>query len=160
MPFPQWHTYLFTWPDVYELCAIKNQHKHTKIDSFIITTKGLLPYRAVEILTVTSIGFIYAAWATVIFYQYSFEASWWWIQKRPKYVGWITIYDGKYIVSVCVFWRTMCRQEDNIKMDLQEVGFGVWTGSSWFRIGIDGRHLWMLQWTFSFHKMWGISCLA
>jgi hypothetical protein len=24
---------------------------------------------------------------------------------------------------------------DNIKMDLQEVGHGVWTGSSWLRIG-------------------------
>jgi len=28
--------------------------------------------------------------------------------------------------------------EDNIKMDLQEVGFGVWTRSSWLRIGTGG----------------------
>jgi hypothetical protein len=28
--------------------------------------------------------------------------------------------------------------EDNIKMDLQEVGCGVWTGSSWLRIRTGG----------------------
>ena len=33
--------------------------------------------------------------------------------------------------------------EDNIKMDLQEVGCGggAWTGSSWLRIGTGGGHL-------------------
>ena len=31
--------------------------------------------------------------------------------------------------------------EDNIKMDLQEVGCGVWTGSSWLRIGTGGGQL-------------------
>jgi len=31
--------------------------------------------------------------------------------------------------------------EDNIKMDLQEVGYGVWNGSSWLRIGTGGGHL-------------------
>jgi hypothetical protein len=29
----------------------------------------------------------------------------------------------------------------NIKMDLQEVGCGVWTRSSWLRIRSGGRHL-------------------
>jgi hypothetical protein len=34
------------------------------------------------------------------------------------------------------------RWDDNIKMDLQEVGCGgVWTGSSWLRIGTGGGHL-------------------
>ena len=33
------------------------------------------------------------------------------------------------------------RRKDNIKMDLQEVDVGVWTGSSWIRIGTDGGHL-------------------
>jgi len=33
------------------------------------------------------------------------------------------------------------RWEDNIKMDLQEVGCGVWIGSSWLRIGTGDRHL-------------------
>jgi hypothetical protein len=30
---------------------------------------------------------------------------------------------------------------DNIKMGLQEVVCGVWTGSSWLRIGTVGGHL-------------------
>jgi len=35
--------------------------------------------------------------------------------------------------------RPGLRWEDNIKMDLQEVGCGgVWTGSSWLRIGKGG----------------------
>jgi len=31
--------------------------------------------------------------------------------------------------------------EDNIKMDLYEVGCGVWIESSWLRIGTGGGHL-------------------
>ena len=31
--------------------------------------------------------------------------------------------------------RPRRRRENTIKMDLQEVGCGVWTGSSWLRIG-------------------------
>jgi hypothetical protein len=30
--------------------------------------------------------------------------------------------------------RTRCKREDNLKMHLQEVGCGAWTGSSWFGI--------------------------
>jgi len=37
--------------------------------------------------------------------------------------------------------RPRRRCEDNIKMDLQKVGCGVWTGSSWLRIGTGGGHL-------------------
>jgi hypothetical protein len=37
--------------------------------------------------------------------------------------------------------RPRHRWKDNIKKDLQEVG--VWTGFSWLRIEIGGRHLWM-----------------
>ena len=37
--------------------------------------------------------------------------------------------------------RPRRRWEDNIKMDLQEVGCEVWTGSSWLRIGTAGGHL-------------------
>ena len=37
--------------------------------------------------------------------------------------------------------RPRRRWEDNIKMDLQEVGCGVWTGSSWLRMGTGGGHL-------------------
>jgi len=33
------------------------------------------------------------------------------------------------------------RWEDNIKMDLQQVDVGAWTGSSWLMIGSGGGHL-------------------
>jgi hypothetical protein len=34
--------------------------------------------------------------------------------------------------------RPRRRWEDNIKMDLREVGWGPWTGSIWPRIGTGG----------------------
>jgi len=37
--------------------------------------------------------------------------------------------------------RPRRRWEDNIKMNLQEVGWGIWTGSNWLRIGTDGGNL-------------------
>jgi len=37
--------------------------------------------------------------------------------------------------------RPRHRWEDNINMDIQDVGCGVWTGSSWLRIGTGGGHL-------------------
>ena len=37
--------------------------------------------------------------------------------------------------------RPKHRWEDSIKMDLQEVGCGVWTGLNWGRIGTGGGHL-------------------
>jgi hypothetical protein len=37
--------------------------------------------------------------------------------------------------------RTRRRWEDNIKMDLQKLGCGVWTGLSWLRIETGGEHL-------------------
>jgi hypothetical protein len=37
--------------------------------------------------------------------------------------------------------RPRCRWEDHIKMDLQEVRCGVWTGLSWLRIETGGGHL-------------------
>ena len=33
------------------------------------------------------------------------------------------------------------RWEDTSKMDIQEVGVGLWTGSSWLRVGTGGGHL-------------------
>jgi hypothetical protein len=40
--------------------------------------------------------------------------------------------------------RPRRRWEDNIKMDLQEVGVGVVeVGWSWLRIGTGGGHLWV-----------------
>jgi len=37
--------------------------------------------------------------------------------------------------------RPRRRWQDNIKMALQEVGWGVWTGLSRLRIGTGGGHL-------------------
>jgi hypothetical protein len=37
--------------------------------------------------------------------------------------------------------RTRCRWEDNIKMDLQVVECGVWTGLSWLGIETGGGDL-------------------
>jgi hypothetical protein len=37
--------------------------------------------------------------------------------------------------------RSRRSREDNIKMDLQEVGCGGWTGLSWLRIETVGEHL-------------------
>ena len=37
------------------------------------------------------------------------------------------------------------RCEDNIKRDLQEVGWRTWTGLFWFRIGTGGGRLGMWQ---------------
>ena len=37
--------------------------------------------------------------------------------------------------------RPRLRWEVNIKIDLQEVGCGVWTGSSWLRVGKGDAHL-------------------
>jgi len=37
--------------------------------------------------------------------------------------------------------RRRYRWEDNIKMDIQEVGWGSWTGLVWLRIGTGGGHL-------------------
>jgi hypothetical protein len=37
--------------------------------------------------------------------------------------------------------RPRRRWEDNIKMNLREVGWGAWTGSIWLRIGTGGELL-------------------
>jgi hypothetical protein len=37
--------------------------------------------------------------------------------------------------------RPRRRWEDGIKRDVQEIGWGVWSGFTWFRIGIVGRLL-------------------
>ena len=36
--------------------------------------------------------------------------------------------------------RPRHRWEDNIKMDLQQVGWGAWTELIWLRIGTGGGH--------------------
>jgi hypothetical protein len=39
------------------------------------------------------------------------------------------------------FGRHRRRWENNIRMDLHEVGYGISAGSSWFRIETAGEHL-------------------
>jgi hypothetical protein len=56
--------------------------------------------------------------------------------------------------------RPRRRWEDNIKMDLREVGWRAWTGSIWLRIRTGGGLLWMRLWTFRVHKMRRISWVA
>jgi hypothetical protein len=56
--------------------------------------------------------------------------------------------------------RRRRRWEDNIKMDLREVGWRARTGLIWLRTGTGGKLLWIRLWTFGFHKMWRISWVA
>jgi hypothetical protein len=69
--------------------------------------------------------------------------------RRMRWVGHVAhMGEGRGIDRVLVgksegkgrMGRPRHRWEDNIKMDLQEVGCGVWTGSSWLRIA-GSRHL-------------------
>ena len=46
-----------------------------------------------------------------------------------------------YFSEVCTGNRPRCRWEDNIKMDLQEVGGGGGDWMEWLRIGTGGGHL-------------------
>jgi hypothetical protein len=39
--------------------------------------------------------------------------------------------------------RPRCRWKDNIKMDLQDAGWGAWTRFVWLRIGTGGGLLWV-----------------
>jgi len=57
-------------------------------------------------------------------------------EKIGVYRGWVGKPKGKRPLG-----RPRRKWEDNIKMDLQEVVCGVWTGWSWLRIGTDGGHL-------------------
>jgi len=60
--------------------------------------------------------------------------------RRMKWAGHVTrIWERRGVYRVLVgkpegkrpFGRPRRRCKDNIKMDLREVGYGVWTGSSW-----------------------------
>jgi hypothetical protein len=37
--------------------------------------------------------------------------------------------------------RPRCRWDDNIKVDLQEVGWGTWIALIWVRVGTGDGHL-------------------
>jgi hypothetical protein len=50
--------------------------------------------------------------------------------------GLVGKHEGKSLLE-----RPRCMWEDNIKMDLHEVGWGAWTGLIWFRVGTGWGHL-------------------
>ena len=57
--------------------------------------------------------------------------------RRGAYRILVGKHEGKRLVE-----RPGRRWEDNIKTDLREVVWRVWTGSIWLRIGIGGQLLW------------------
>jgi hypothetical protein len=68
--------------------------------------------------------------------------------RRMKWAGHVSrIWEGRGVYRVLVgksegkrpLRRPRRRWEANIKMDLQEVGCGVWTGLNWLRIDTTGR---------------------
>jgi hypothetical protein len=54
-------------------------------------------------------------------------------ERRVVYIVLVGKPEGKSPLG-----RPRCRLENNITLDLQEVECGVWTGSSWSRIGTGG----------------------
>ena len=69
--------------------------------------------------------------------------------RRIRWVGHVARMGERGVCRVLVgkyeskrpLGRPRRRWEDNIQMDLQEVGCGLWTGYSWLRIGTGGGHL-------------------
>ena len=66
--------------------------------------------------------------------------------RRMRWAGHVTrMGEGRRVHRVLVgkrpLGRLRRRWEDNIKMDLQEVGGDCGTGWSWLRIGTGGGHL-------------------
>jgi hypothetical protein len=51
-------------------------------------------------------------------------------EERGAYIILVGRPEGRRLLG-----RPRRRCEDNIKMDLQEVGWGAWTGLIWLRIG-------------------------
>jgi hypothetical protein len=60
------------------------------------------------------------------------------VERRGVYSVFVGKSEGKRPLG-----RPRRRWEYNIKIDLQEVGYGGWTGSVWLRIETGGVHLLM-----------------
>jgi hypothetical protein len=67
--------------------------------------------------------------------------------RRMRWVGHVArMGEGRNVYRVLVvkpkgkrpLERPRCRWKDGIKMDLREMGWGVWSGFTWLRIGIVG----------------------
>ena len=74
------------------------------------------------------------------------------ISRKVRWVGHVVLMGerrGAYKILVAIpearrlLGRSTCRWENNIKMDLQEVGCWAWTGLIWLRIGTGGSLLGM-----------------
>jgi hypothetical protein len=67
-----------------------------------------------------------------------------WRMRWAGHVAWMG--EGRNVYSVLMgkpkgkrpLGRPRCRGEDGIKMDLREIGWGVWSGFTWLGIGIVG----------------------
>ena len=57
-------------------------------------------------------------------------------ERRGEHSGLVRKPEGKRQIG-----RLRRRWEDNIMMDFRKWDVGVWTGSSWIRIGAGGGHL-------------------
>ena len=57
-------------------------------------------------------------------------------ERRSVYTVFVGKPEGKRPLG-----RPRCRWENNIKVDLLEVGWGVLSGLNWLRIGTGGEHL-------------------
>ena len=68
-------------------------------------------------------------------------------ERRGAYRVLVGKLEGKSLLGI-----PRRRWEDNIKLDLQEVWWGAWTGSTWCRIGTGGGLLWMREGIFRFRK--------
>jgi hypothetical protein len=91
--------------------------------------------------------FAYAGDTASAFVTLSFKRIICGIPRRIRWAGHIArMGEGRGAYRVLVgrcegrrpLGRPRRRWEDNIKMDLQEVGWGAWTELIWLRIGTDG----------------------
>ena len=57
-------------------------------------------------------------------------------ERRGAYRFLVWKYEGRRPLG-----RPRRRWENNIKIDLQEVGWGAWTGFIWLRVGTGGQIL-------------------
>jgi hypothetical protein len=57
-------------------------------------------------------------------------------KERGVYRGLVWKAEGKGLMG-----KPRCRWEDNIRIDLRDVGYGVWTAMGWLWIETVGWHL-------------------
>jgi hypothetical protein len=74
------------------------------------------------------------------------------VKIKKRCLGHVSVWREDWVIQVFggeisgkeVIWetrRTWADNMDNIKMDLQEMGSGLWTGLIWLRIGTGVGHL-------------------